>query len=275
MNEQPFPDGKIRQFTHGFGYFRRALRFIDTHKLWGPCVWPIIIDLFLCVVLVAFALVWADNLRDLIWAKPVGEGFWEGLKLVLWHALHVLFIILFILLTAIIFAMLGSVIASPFLDVLSERVERIVGKTDVVEPRFFRSLWYSIKDLFKILAFYAVIIGPLLFLNLVPFVGGIFYTLLSSSFAWLMLSMDFLSFPLNRRLIPFKVKWRFVWTNKWLCFGFGCNVFLLLFVPFLNLLLIPLAAVGGTLFFADLVVAGRIPREPLTAYMKPGENTLD
>ncbi|MEO0593615.1 MAG: hypothetical protein AAFZ38_08550, partial [Myxococcota bacterium] len=46
--------------------------------------------------------------------------------------------------------------------------------------------------------------------------------------------------------------------NRWLSLGFGSSSMLLLFVPGLNLILLPLAAVGGTLAFCDLYRAERL-----------------
>jgi CysZ protein len=118
---------------------------------------------------------------------------------------------------------------------------------------------FGISDVVVILAFYIAVSVSLLVLNLVPVLGTVLYVVLSTCLAWLMAALEFLGLPLNRRMTPFMVKWQAVWRNRWMSLGFGCAVLVLLFVPVLNLALLPLAAVGGTMFYLDLAAAGRLP----------------
>jgi CysZ protein len=100
---------------------------------------------------------------------------------------------------------------------------------------------------------------PLLILNLVPVIGSPAYAILSMLFTWLIMATDLISFPLSRRRIPFFKRWQVIWAHRWLAMGFGCAVFLMTFIPGLNLLLLPFAAAGGTVFFAELAQVGDIP----------------
>jgi CysZ protein len=75
--------------------------------------------------------------------------------------------------------------------------------------------------------------------------------------AWL-LAHEFVGLALSRQLVGYRRRWRIVWANKWTTLGFGVACMGLLFVPGLNLVLLPLAAVGGTLLYCDLKAGGRV-----------------
>jgi CysZ protein len=255
------PGDFLAQFFRGLEYPVRALDFVRRHRLWGLCAWPIAINIALLIVLAVLTVVYAGDVGSWIWARPEGAGFWHTVKMGLWHALRLILLLILLILDVIVFALLGTVIALPFLDTLSERTERILG-TSPQERRGaaaqLHSVGFEILDALRIILFYLLVVIPLLLLNLVPVVGSILHAVLSITFAWLLLALDFLSLPMNRRLVPFRAKWRTVWRQKWISLGFGCAVFVLLLVPILNTVLIPLAAVGGTFFYLELAASGRL-----------------
>ena len=47
----------------------------------------------------------------------------------------------------------------------------------------------------------------------------------------------------------YRAKWTLLRENRALALGFGCMTAALLLVPFVNVLVIPLCAVGGTFFY--------------------------
>ncbi|MEM6733160.1 MAG: EI24 domain-containing protein, partial [Myxococcota bacterium] len=83
----------------------------------------------------------------------------------------------------------------------------------------------------------------------------------SFAFSALLLSVEFVGLSLTRRFVNYRGRWRIIWDNKGLSLGFGSASMLLLLVPGLNLILLPLAAVGGTLAYCDLVRVGAIDAE--------------
>lgn len=268
---RPLPAGRLGQLLRGVGYPFRALGFIGRHKLWGPCLWPILISLVLLVGLITASVLYAGDLRDLLWSRPAGEGFVNALLLGLWHALAVVLGLLLIVVDILLFALLGRAIASPFLDLLAERVERLVGLPLPAGGlrATLRSVLFAFADVLLIIVFYLALLVPLLLLNLIPVVGSAAYTVLSTALAMLMLALDFSSLTLARRLVPFLLRWQAIWLNRWLCLGFGAAVFVLLLVPVLNLVLLPLAAVGATLLVHDLYAGDRLPEPVRRALAQP------
>ena len=77
-------------------------------------------------------------------------------------------------------------------------------------------------------------------------------------FAALLFAAQFGGWSLTRYFISFPGRWRVVWRNKSLGFGLGVATMVLMLVPLLNLVLLPLAAVGGTLLYCDLRAANRL-----------------
>jgi hypothetical protein len=65
---------------------------------------------------------------------------------------------------------------------------------------------------------------------------------------------DYLSYPLERRgALLFKDKMRFARKVTPISLGFGCAITIIFLIPFVNFVFFPLAVVGGTLLFADLI----------------------
>ena len=63
------------------------------------------------------------------------------------------------------------------------------------------------------------------------------------------MAVDFLDYPLEQRGLSLKAKLAFVGRMGLTGIGFGATVLIMGIVPLINLALLPLAAVGGTLLF--------------------------
>ena len=82
--------------------------------------------------------------------------------------------------------------------------------------------------------------------------------MISFGFSALLLAHEFMGLPLTRQLVSYRERWSHVWRHKWLAVGMGTSTMLLLAIPGINLVLLPLASVGGTLMYCDLREAGRV-----------------
>jgi CysZ protein len=122
-----------------------------------------------------------------------------------------------------------------------------------------KSAGMAFADALYSLAFLVAVNVPVLMVSvLVPFVGTALGAALSFGFSALLLAQEFVTMPLARQLVAYRKRFAQVWRNRWLAFGFGLAAMGLLLVPGLNLLLLPLAACGGTLAYCDLERAGRV-----------------
>src|SRR5262249_5963334 len=71
----------------------------------------------------------------------------------------------------------------------------------------------------------------------------------------LFFAFDAFNEPAHRRGASFGGKWRFIGKHLAESLGFGCGVALLMIVPFLSVIVTPVAIVGGTLLYLDLAAA--------------------
>jgi len=172
----------------------------------------------------------------------------------LW-VLNLLFQILIVILTLIILLIvsyvLGLIIAAPFNDALSERVETLVAGT---EPPPFS--WKKfVKDIVRtirietIKAAVLIAIPVVLFvLNIIPVIGGPLYVALTLTFGAWDLGFAYADLPMGRRVLPLRERVDFAMKNKWALIGLG-SAFV---VPFFNLIFVAPMVVGGTLLYTEL-----------------------
>jgi CysZ protein len=144
---------------------------------------------------------------------------------------------------------------------LSERIEAIeLGRAEekFTAARMIRSLILGVSDLVWSISFLLVVNVPIFLLGLVTGVGAPIAAVLNFAFTALVLAQEFVTLPLTRRLVGYRRRFGVIWANKWLAFGFGVAAMGMLLIPGLNLVLLPLAAVGGTLAFCDLEASDRV-----------------
>ncbi len=261
----------LSAFIKGLAYPLEGFGFIREHRLWGLAAISIAVNiiLFAIVLTVAFSLI-APFVADINaaladWAKePSLEVLAWFMAIVTW-IVWILGAVLVLGASSVLVLLIGQAVASPFLDMLSEKVENITIGTP--EQPFtveivIRSLALSLGDLFWGLVFLAAIQIPIFIISLTG-VGALPASIASFAFSALLLAVEFVGLSLTRRFVPYRARWRVIWDNKWLSLGFGSSTMLLLLVPGLNLVLLPLAAVGGTLAYCDLQRAGKIDLDDL------------
>jgi uncharacterized protein involved in cysteine biosynthesis len=186
---------------------------------------------------------------------------WTGpLTALLWLVGKVLFLAVC---GAALFAawLLASVLAAPFLDALSRRVEAIVsgrvedlGASGVANA--LRDGLRSVREeLRRLLFFLAVQAAIAAFGILVPG-GQAVAPLLMLGFTMLVLPLEYAGFALDRRRVPFAERRRWVLSHRAAMLGFGATAFATFFIPGLNFAALPLLVVSGTL----LALKAPLPR---------------
>lgn len=227
----------------------KALGFVAAHpRLWWLTFTPFIINLGLFIL-----FFWLTYTRFDAWVRsllPVGEGWW-------WQALLYLLIVLLVLLLLIVevylFAVLGRIVAAPFLELLTRKVETLA-RPDAPQPPdigFWQSIGRVAMQESKRVVIYLCVILPLLILNFLPGLGSLLYAVLAWLVTSFFLASEFLDYPLERRGYSLGAKLRYTRSLGLTGIGFGAAVFVMGMVPVLNLALLPLSAVGGTLIFLE------------------------
>jgi CysZ protein len=183
------------------------------------------------------------------------SGFGEFLWGVLW-------VILFALLTVISLNTVPLLLLAPLQDPLSEATEVLCGG---VEQRPFsagRMLAESLTSIRHTLARIAILFAGhagLFLLHFLPVVGTVLWTVLGPAWTMAWLATEYLDAPMARHLYAFRQVRGVVFRRLWLSLGFGAAVYVLLWVPVLNLFFIPVAVVSGTLLFRALRQSGDLP----------------
>lgn len=254
------------QFAGVFGGLslpRAALSFLWRHKR----LWPLALAPFLINLALFAAFFWLAYDRFQQWVLslvPVGEGWW-------WAALYYLLIVLAVLVLLVVmvylFAVVGNLLACPFLELLTRRVEMAAagrlpeGPGQGMRAFFGEVLRVGGQQIKKVLL-YVLVMGLLLLLNLAPGIGTAVYGVLAWLATCYFLVLEFVDYPLDRRGLSLGRKLAYVWRLRLAGLGFGAALFIQSIIPVLNLLLLPLGAVGATLLYLDKPLEPAVPPMP-------------
>ncbi len=154
------------------------------------------------------------------------------------------------------FTVVGMVVAAPFNDILSEKLENYIcldrSISDVAQERPLRldmkaaviSIISSLKFAFRQIL-YSILVLPLL---LIPFVGATVLFLVTAYYS----GIGFLDVGMARNYLPHQCKLPAIYQNRWQVIGFGAGMDLLFMIPFAGLLMLPLGVSGGTILYCDI-----------------------
>jgi CysZ protein len=222
--------------------------------LWA--VVPVLLNVVLLGLAVAGAIVAGPALLGLLWQNPQSGG-----QKVLWVLASVFTVIVLVLVGSAVLYALSGILATPFYDTLSERVERFILKDE--PPRIplsvaFRDVAVSAGHSALSLLLYLAAMVLMFSIALVPVVGSALFTVLGSVLTAVFLARDLLDGPLTRRRYSYVEKLRVLNQNRVVSAGLGSASALLTWLPLAGILLMPFAVAGGAILAAELQEAGRI-----------------
>ncbi len=228
-------------------------------QLWGLTVVPIVISLAAFVTAIALIVGFAGEIHawSTAWMPALEAGRWYAwlwigparLLLALLGAVLFLAIAGVSLVAAILVA---SLLASPFHDALSLRVERIVTGR-VVDAQgsgaldTLRDAARAMREEARRTLFFLGVTGSLAALGFVIPGAQILAGPAILAFTIFFLPLDYAGFTLDRRRLSFKARRRWLLAHRDAVLGFGAAAFLVCLVPGLNLLAMPVLVAGGTL----------------------------
>jgi CysZ protein len=241
----------MKDFFFGFVYPLKSMNFfLKNPKLVLYSIVPFIINIIIYGTIFILSYKWIiDYANTLTGSSDLAASWWQGL-------LNVMIIIISFFILLIIcylaFVTLGSIITAPFNEKISRYVEEYYTNSKIqYDVGFWKDAWISIKaELLKI-AFYLSILIPIFLLNLMPVIGSILSTTLGIVFSFFYNSLDFLDYPMTRKFFTLRKKIKIVMSKKMLSIGFGCSVFFIMFLPFINVLLKPVCVSAGTALYFE------------------------
>jgi CysZ protein len=271
----------MRQVLGGFGLlagatypFRALAMFRRTPHLWGYVTIPILVNFVVGVALYAGLLFfgwesvegllvslshWLDSL---IANLPAWLSFLKFLIIGLGFLLHFLLVIGLLLITGFVLVQFGVLVGSPWYGQLSEQLEELrIGQLQRVEVGIVRdvsrALLFELKKLVLVVG-----VGLLLLLmNLAPGIGTLAAGSGGIAIAAMIVCLDFLDAPLERRRLSFREKLGIVLGSLPASASFSLVCLGLVSIPLLNLLTIPICVASGTLFFCDRIYP-KLPKPP-------------
>lgn len=254
----------------GASYPLRGLAFLLRHRsLWKLALLPLLINLAVVAGVGAVLFSQLDEVHarltsDVVLDAPGAWYQWPWYA-VKWLGLRLAGLLLVVVSAAllyVLFLLLGAIVAAPFNDKLSERVELLVtGRKSPEEPfsvvGILREGGRTVLDEARKAGLFVALAIAALALNLLPGIGTLLYPVVSGTLTVFFLSLEFVDFSMSRRKLRFRAKREALMRHKRAVFGFGATMFAALAVPVTNLLILPIGAVGGTLLYLELEPAPR------------------
>lgn len=247
------PVRTVGGFASGFRYPLVAAFYILRHpSLWPWCILPIIINIIVIVLLWLWTGRFSDRLVEAYVTDAAG-WFWEALR----KGAEVLVFLGRVVITLVAFVVVGSFAALPFNDLLSEQTDKLAGGWNDPRPfspvRIAGELAVTGLQEGKRMILYLSLVVPLFLLSFIPLFAP-FTLILNIIVSAMFFTSDYLAYPMERRgALMFRHKFMIARRYFFPSLGFGCAVTLMALVPVINFIFFPLAVVGGTLFFNDLV----------------------
>ncbi|AYC31813.1 sulfate transporter CysZ [Pseudomonas cavernae] len=227
-------------------YLREGLKLVLSPGLRLFVLLPLTLNLLLFAALVGFAVRqfsgWVDALMP---SLPDWLGFLDYL---LWP----LFVALVLLMVFFSFTMLANIIAAPLNGFLAEKVEVVVRGQDDFPPFRWGELLAMVprtlgREARKLGYFLPRAVG-LFILSLIPGVNLIAAPLWLLFGVWMM-AIQYIDYPADNHKLGWNEMLAWLREKRWQSLGFGGVTYLALLVPVVNVLVMPAAVAGATLFW--------------------------
>ncbi len=235
-------------------YFFQGLSLLTTKGLRRYVLIPLSINLLLFAAAFFYLLQqvqgWVDTLMSFV------PEFLAFLEYLLWPLL----VLSTVLTLAFSFTMIANFIAAPFNALLSEKVElhltgqalpeQTLGAFMQDVPRMLGREWTKF-----VYCFPRALVFLVLFFML-PLIGQLLWFLFTS---WMM-AIQYCDYAYDNHKVPFDRMRQQLRADLTGSYGFGITVSIASMVPFLNLLVMPVAVCGGTAMWVDRYRSSHLPR---------------
>ncbi|NWL78436.1 sulfate transporter CysZ [Pseudomonas taiwanensis] len=227
-------------------YLGEGLKLVLSPGLRLFVLLPLSVNLLLFAGLIGFAVGefsgWVDAFM------PSLPDWLSFLQYLIWP----LFVLLVLVLVFFSFTMLANIIAAPFNGFLAEKVEVVVRGQDDFPAFSWAELMAMIprtvgRELRK-LAYFLPRAGALLILSFIPGVNLLAAPLWIVFGIWMM-AVQYIDYPADNHKLGWNEMLAWLREKRWQSLGFGGITYLALMIPFVNILMMPAAVAGATLFW--------------------------
>ena len=234
----------------GSGYLLRGLQMLP-----DPEIRPFVLVPLLTNIVLFIAAIWMlfSNFGD--WVQLLISTFlpdWEWLQF-LEYLLWPLMALLVIVFVYYGFSIFANIIAAPFNGFLSEKVEKRL-RGDVVTDESWQAVLALIpraigRELSK-LAYYLPRLLILLLISFIPVINFISPLLWLLFGAWMM-AIQYCDYPMDNNKVSFKNMKLMLKSDRLTSIGFGGLIQVGMMIPLVNLIIMPAAVVGATIYWVE------------------------
>ena len=241
------------ELVRGAGLLGRALVLVlrRPRLFWLGAVPPAITSVLFLTVLVV-GVRWLDPLTETL--TPFADDWSSETALALRVLVGVLLVAGTVLLMVLVFSTLTLAVGSPVYDAISESIDRACpGAPDEREERLVSGAARAVRQSAAMIA--VSVAGALVFLlvGLVPVVGQVAAAVGGAVFGGWMLALELVGPALERRgVLTLRDRRAVLRRGRFRVLGLGIPCFLLLSVPFVSVVVFPVAVAAGTLLARQL-----------------------
>ncbi|WJN58322.1 sulfate transporter CysZ [Pseudomonas sp. SO81] len=227
-------------------YLGEGLKLVLSPGLRLFVLLPLAVNTLLFLGLIVLAMqqfgIWMDSLMPNL---PDWLSF-------LTYVLTPLFFLLVLVIMFFTFTLLANIIAAPFNGFLAEKVEVVLRGRDDFPPFSWAELMAmmprTIGREMRKLAYFLPRAIPLLILTFVPVLNLVAAPLWILFGIWMM-AVQYIDYPADNNKLGWNEMLAWLREKRWQSLGFGGTVYLALLIPFVNILVMPAAVAGATLFW--------------------------
>lgn len=222
-----------------FLLFRGWRALVSTRGGFRLALIPLVLNVALFGFFVAALVLWIMPWLT-AFSATVAFGVW--LKTIIWVATLLLVLIAY----AFVFPMIAEVIGAPFYETIGARMDE-EAKQPIVERPWYTEVKLAIDQELRKLVVLALLSVLVFILQFAPVIGQMLSVAIGSFVLILTLGADSVGPALARRGLMLGDRRRWVFQHLRPVIGIGIAKALGLFVPILNVVVLPMAAAGGTL----------------------------
>lgn len=234
----------MNDFFKGMFYVFFGIRYVFTKGLKRFILIPMVFNLVLFITSLYLIYHYAAPYSEYYISKlPSWLSFLNELILIF-------FFIAFFLLFICTFTVFFNVLAAPFNGLLAEKAQLLFYRSPIPSISFIEMMVRSIKRQGQFLAYFIPRLLGLIILFFVPLIQPV-YPFIWVLFTGWILSTQYQDLTMDNNLINFKQMQAMMKQKTMLSLGFGFTINLISFIPFLNLLTVPAAVIGGVMLYFE------------------------
>ncbi len=227
-------------------YLREGLTLILSPGLRLFVLLPLAINLLVFIGLIVVSLQQFNGWVEAF--MPSLPNWLSFLEYLLWP----LFVVLVLLMVFFTFNLVANIIAAPFNGFLAEKVEIVARGQDNFPAFSWRELLAMVprtlnREMRK-LGYFVPRSIALLILSFIPVLNIIAAPLWLLFGVWMM-AVQYIDYPADNNKVSWPDMLAWLREKRWQSLGFGGITYLALLIPFVNLLMMPAAVAGATLFW--------------------------